>query len=97
MANLSSADPVYDEASPPYDSDILSDVLDKDNYQDVVCAIMKSSLMCLVAIKPKIPSSECFIVDNSLTAELVTYKEQGELYERRAKFELTIREQKIDE
>ncbi|GKC04848.1 hypothetical protein Tco_0996458 [Tanacetum coccineum] len=37
MANLSSADPVYDEASPPYDSDILSEVLDQDNYQDVVC------------------------------------------------------------
>ncbi|GJS30855.1 hypothetical protein Tco_0491475 [Tanacetum coccineum] len=37
MANLSSADPVYDEASPSYDSDILSEVPDHDNYQDVVC------------------------------------------------------------
>ncbi|GKF07327.1 hypothetical protein Tco_0041551, partial [Tanacetum coccineum] len=37
------------------------------------------------------------IVDNSLTAELGTYKEQVKLYERRAKFELTEREQKIDE
>ncbi|GJV91305.1 hypothetical protein Tco_1539118 [Tanacetum coccineum] len=37
------------------------------------------------------------IVDNSLTAELATYKEQVELYERRARFELTEREQKIDE
>ncbi|GKF49227.1 hypothetical protein Tco_0142478 [Tanacetum coccineum] len=27
MANLSSADPVYDEASPSYDSDILSEML----------------------------------------------------------------------
>ncbi|GJW78123.1 retrovirus-related pol polyprotein from transposon TNT 1-94 [Tanacetum coccineum] len=37
------------------------------------------------------------IVDNSLTTELATYKEQVELYERRARFELTEREQKIDE
>ncbi|GJT32568.1 hypothetical protein Tco_0922987 [Tanacetum coccineum] len=37
------------------------------------------------------------VVDNSLTAELVTYKEEVELYERRARFELTEREQKIDE
>ncbi|GKC07587.1 hypothetical protein Tco_0999197, partial [Tanacetum coccineum] len=37
------------------------------------------------------------IVDNSLTAKLATYKEQVELYERRARFELTEREQNIDE
>ncbi|GKC96275.1 hypothetical protein Tco_1161717 [Tanacetum coccineum] len=36
MANLSSADPVYDEASPSYDSDILSEVPDHDNYQDAI-------------------------------------------------------------
>ncbi|GJW02085.1 hypothetical protein Tco_1560941 [Tanacetum coccineum] len=36
------------------------------------------------------------VVDKSLTAELATYKEQVELYERRARFELTEREQKID-
>ncbi|GJY29969.1 hypothetical protein Tco_0405736 [Tanacetum coccineum] len=32
MANLLSADPVNDEASPSYDSDILSEVPDYDNY-----------------------------------------------------------------
>ncbi|GKB50887.1 retrovirus-related pol polyprotein from transposon TNT 1-94 [Tanacetum coccineum] len=37
MANLSSADPIYDEASPSYDSDILSEVHDHDYYQDAVC------------------------------------------------------------
>ncbi|GJW78645.1 hypothetical protein Tco_0140327 [Tanacetum coccineum] len=37
------------------------------------------------------------VVDNSLTAELATYKEQVELYERRARFGLTKREKKIDE
>ncbi|GJZ92511.1 hypothetical protein Tco_0664576, partial [Tanacetum coccineum] len=37
------------------------------------------------------------VVAKSLTAELTTYKEQVKLYERRAMFELTEREQKIDE
>nr|GEV29515.1 retrovirus-related Pol polyprotein from transposon TNT 1-94 [Tanacetum cinerariifolium] len=37
MVNLSSADPVYDEADPSYDSDILSEVYNHDHYQDVVC------------------------------------------------------------
>ncbi|GJR24562.1 hypothetical protein Tco_0973089 [Tanacetum coccineum] len=37
MANLSSADPVYDEVGPSYDSDILSKVHDNDHYQDAVC------------------------------------------------------------
>ncbi|GJX27521.1 hypothetical protein Tco_0233817 [Tanacetum coccineum] len=37
MANLLSADPVYDEVGLSYDSDILSEVLDHDHYQDVVC------------------------------------------------------------
>ncbi|GKC12443.1 hypothetical protein Tco_1009225 [Tanacetum coccineum] len=37
MANLSSADPVYDEAGPSYDSDILSEVHDHDQYLDAAC------------------------------------------------------------
>nr|GEY04148.1 hypothetical protein [Tanacetum cinerariifolium] len=37
------------------------------------------------------------VVENLLTAEHATYKEQVELYERRTKFELTEREQKINE
>nr|GEV83244.1 uncharacterized mitochondrial protein AtMg00810-like [Tanacetum cinerariifolium] len=37
MAILSSANPVYDEASLSYDSDTLSKVYDHDNYQDAVC------------------------------------------------------------
>nr|GFB42898.1 hypothetical protein [Tanacetum cinerariifolium] len=36
-------------------------------------------------------------VQNSLTAELATYKEHVKLYEQRAKFELTEREQKIND
>ncbi|GJZ56372.1 hypothetical protein Tco_0611565 [Tanacetum coccineum] len=37
MANLSSADPVYDKVGPSYDSDILSKVQDHVHYQDAVC------------------------------------------------------------
>nr|GFA61682.1 integrase, catalytic region, zinc finger, CCHC-type, peptidase aspartic, catalytic [Tanacetum cinerariifolium] len=36
MANLSSADPIYDEASPSYDSNILFEVQDHDIYQDAI-------------------------------------------------------------
>ncbi|GKC71386.1 hypothetical protein Tco_1117269, partial [Tanacetum coccineum] len=36
MANLSSVDPVYDEAGLSYDSDILSEVHDNDHYHDAV-------------------------------------------------------------
>ncbi|GJW68097.1 hypothetical protein Tco_0122521 [Tanacetum coccineum] len=37
------------------------------------------------------------VVNESLTVELARYKEQVEVYEKRARFELTEREQKIDE
>ncbi|GJV06254.1 hypothetical protein Tco_1343910 [Tanacetum coccineum] len=36
MANLSSAGPIYDEAGPSYDSDIISEVQDHDNSLDSV-------------------------------------------------------------
>nr|GEU74625.1 retrovirus-related Pol polyprotein from transposon TNT 1-94 [Tanacetum cinerariifolium] len=45
MANLSSADPVNDEAGPSYDSDILSEVHDHDHYQDAVCKHHKEHAM----------------------------------------------------
>nr|GEU80914.1 integrase, catalytic region, zinc finger, CCHC-type, peptidase aspartic, catalytic [Tanacetum cinerariifolium] len=65
--------PVCDEASPSYDSNILS----------------KPTQHVFV-------TSQNNAVDKSLTAELATYKKQVELYERRARFEITKREQKID-
>nr|GEU99096.1 integrase, catalytic region, zinc finger, CCHC-type, peptidase aspartic, catalytic [Tanacetum cinerariifolium] len=45
MANLSSADPVTDEAGPSYDSNILSEVQDHDHYQDAVCAHQEEHAM----------------------------------------------------
>ncbi|GKC00764.1 hypothetical protein Tco_0986900 [Tanacetum coccineum] len=120
MANLSSADPIYDEVGPSYDSDILSEIHDNDHYQDAICEhhevhemhddvqpnyvvdshtdYTSDSNMILYNQYVKdnaVPVNN--VVDNSLTAELATYKEQVELYERRAKFELTEREQKINE
>nr|GEZ56001.1 hypothetical protein [Tanacetum cinerariifolium] len=140
LANLSSADPVTDEAGPSYDSNILSEVQDHDHYQDAVCAhhdehAMHDSLqldhvvdshadytsdsnmisydhnvssvpndafmmiyndMCEPHAQSVSNPSRNTVVKNSLTAELATYKEQVELYERRAKFELIKREQKIN-
>nr|GEZ75322.1 hypothetical protein [Tanacetum cinerariifolium] len=148
MANLSSVDPVTDEAEPSYDSDILSEVRDHDHYQDAVCAHHKEHAMHdsvqlnhvvdlqadytsdsnMISYDQYVKDNEVpvvhsdvssvpnnafmmiyndmcepharsifnhswnAVVKNSLTAELATYKEQVELYERRAKFELTERE-----
>ncbi|GJT10391.1 retrovirus-related pol polyprotein from transposon TNT 1-94 [Tanacetum coccineum] len=126
MANLSLTDPVYDVASPSYDSDILSEVHEYDNYQDVVCEyhavhemhhddnakpVVQSNvssmpndayMMIINEMHEQTAQSisankQNKVVNASLTAELATYKEQVELYERRAKFELTEREQKIEE
>nr|GEU52786.1 hypothetical protein [Tanacetum cinerariifolium] len=153
MANLSSADPVYDESDPSYDSDILFKVHDHDQYQDAICEhhkvhekhddvqpnyvvdshadytsdsnwipydqYVKDNTMPVVQSNASSVPNDAYmmilndmheqhgkhvfvttqnkVVDNSLFAELATYKEQVKLYERRAKFELTEREQKIDE
>nr|GEW57827.1 hypothetical protein [Tanacetum cinerariifolium] len=53
--------------------------------------------MCEPHDQPVSYPSRNIVVKNSLTAEVATYREQVELYERRAKFELTEREQKINE
>nr|GEX71730.1 hypothetical protein [Tanacetum cinerariifolium] len=45
MVNLSSADPVYDEAELSYDSDIISEVHDHDHYQDAVSEHHKEHTM----------------------------------------------------
>nr|GFA99853.1 retrovirus-related Pol polyprotein from transposon TNT 1-94 [Tanacetum cinerariifolium] len=150
MANLSSADPIIDEARPSYDSDILSEVQDHDQYLDDTCAYQEEHVMHdivqldhvvdlhadYMSVSNMIPydqyvkendvsvvrsnassvPNDTFMmiyddmcepfspsVSNSsrnavvITPELATYREQVELYERRAKFELTEREQKINE
>nr|GEY19204.1 hypothetical protein [Tanacetum cinerariifolium] len=145
MANLSSADPITDEAEPSFDSDILSEVRDHDQYLDDTCAYQEEHVMhdsvqldhvvdlhadhtsisnmipydqyvkdidvsvvhrnassvpndtfmmiyddMCEPITPSVSNSSWnIVVKNSLTAKLATYREQVELYERRAKFELT--------
>nr|GEW42022.1 hypothetical protein [Tanacetum cinerariifolium] len=145
MVNLSFADTVYDEAGPSYDSDILFEVHDHDNYQDTVCELHEVHKIhdhvqpnCVVdliseyksdsnmipydqyvkdnaesAVQNTISSvphdaplmiinemhkqtalcvsvnAHTKVVDASLTTELAIYREQFELYKRRAKFELT--------
>nr|GEX95066.1 hypothetical protein [Tanacetum cinerariifolium] len=106
MANLSSTDPVYDEAGPSYVLDILSEYV-KDNavpgVQSNVFFVPNDAYMMTYNdmyephAKSVSKTSRNIVDDNSLTAELATYKEQVELYERRARFELMEREQKIDE
>ncbi|GJW03641.1 integrase, catalytic region, zinc finger, CCHC-type containing protein [Tanacetum coccineum] len=106
MANLSSADPVYDEVGPSYDSDILFEYV-KDNAVPIIQSNVSSVTndaymmiyndMCEPHAQSVSKTTRNIVVGNSLTAELETYKEQVELYERRARFELTEREQKIDE
>ncbi|GJV08027.1 integrase, catalytic region, zinc finger, CCHC-type containing protein [Tanacetum coccineum] len=148
MANLSSADPINDEAGPSYDSDILSEVQDHDNYldnvgeyhevhemqndvqqnyfeytsdsniilyeqyvknntekvvQSNVSSMLKDDLMMIINDMHE-QAAQCIsaneqnkVVNESLTAELATYKEQVKIYEKRARFELTEREQKIEQ
>ncbi|GJT00920.1 hypothetical protein Tco_0822089 [Tanacetum coccineum] len=144
-----------DEASPSYDSNVLSEVHDHDHYQDAVCDHHEEhemhddvqpnhvvdSIAGLIRWKrvnmtpydhyvkdnavpvvqnnaSMVPNDVYVMIDNDLhesdvlsvshtprntvannllNAELAIYKEQVELYERRARFELTEREQKIDE
>nr|GEX89452.1 hypothetical protein [Tanacetum cinerariifolium] len=153
MANLSSADPVYDAAGPSYDLDILSKVHDHDHYQDDVCEhheehamhdnvqlhhvvdshadytsdsnmimydqyVKDNAVSSVHSNLSSVPNdaymmiyndmyephaqsvsktSRNIVTENSLTAELATYKEQVEPYKRWAMFELTEREQKINE
>ncbi|GJY68127.1 hypothetical protein Tco_0471109 [Tanacetum coccineum] len=87
MANLSSADPVYDEAGPSFDSDILSEVHDHDQFQNVVCEHHEEHEMH-DDVQPN------YVVDSH-----ADYTSDSNMipYDQRARFELTEREQNIDE
>nr|GEU85714.1 retrovirus-related Pol polyprotein from transposon TNT 1-94 [Tanacetum cinerariifolium] len=106
MANLSLADPVYDEASLLYAWDILSEYV-KDNTESIVQSNVSSVLndvYMMIINEMHEQTAQCVYVNNqnkvvnaSLTAKLARYKEHVELYERQSKFELNEREQKIEE
>nr|GFB47216.1 integrase, catalytic region, zinc finger, CCHC-type, peptidase aspartic, catalytic [Tanacetum cinerariifolium] len=87
MANLSSVDPITDEAGPSYDSDILFEYV-KDNEVPVIhsnaSSVQNDTFMMIYndMCKPSAPSVSNSlrnaVVKNSLTAELATYREQEE-------------------
>nr|GEV81092.1 retrovirus-related Pol polyprotein from transposon TNT 1-94 [Tanacetum cinerariifolium] len=87
------ADPITDEARPSYDLDIMSEYV-KDIDVSVVhsnaSSVPNDTFMMIYddmcePIAPSVSnSSQNAVVKNSLTAELATYREQVELYERRA-------------
>ncbi|GKA75622.1 retrovirus-related pol polyprotein from transposon TNT 1-94 [Tanacetum coccineum] len=74
MANLTSEDPIYNEAGPSYDSNNP-----------------------LEGVQSRLTNKPDMLMNDSVTSELARYKELVGEYEKRAKFELTDRERKIDE
>ncbi|GKG02631.1 hypothetical protein Tco_0310267, partial [Tanacetum coccineum] len=77
MANLSSADPVFDEDGQSYDSDILSEVHDHDHYQDAVCEhheeheihddYVKDNAMSVVQSSvSSVPNDAYLMIDNDM-------------------------------
>nr|GEV87750.1 hypothetical protein [Tanacetum cinerariifolium] len=86
---------------------ILYDQYVKDNEVSIVHNDASSVLtdafmmiyndMCESHDQPVSNASRNTVLKHSLTAELATYKEHVKLYEQRAKFELTEREQNINE
>ncbi|GKD87491.1 hypothetical protein Tco_1358645, partial [Tanacetum coccineum] len=104
MANLSSTDPVYDEAGSSYDSNILSEVHDHDHYQDVVYEHHEEHKMhddvqptYVVYLHANYTNDSNMIPYDHYVKDNAVPVQQVKLYERWARFELTEREQKIDE
>ncbi|GJR26195.1 integrase, catalytic region, zinc finger, CCHC-type containing protein [Tanacetum coccineum] len=97
---LSEADYTSDSNMIPYDQYVKDNVVPvvqsnvssvpNDAYTMILNYMHEQSAQCVSV------TTQNNVVDKSLIVELVTYKEQVELYERRAKFELSEREQKID-
>ncbi|GJY70317.1 hypothetical protein Tco_0474020 [Tanacetum coccineum] len=103
---------IFNKARTSYDSDIPFEVQDHDNYHDSVYGhhdvhemqnnIQQDNMLLLKLIyegctKVGISNKQDRVVKDSLNSELARYKELVGEYEKRAKFELTEREQKIDE
>ncbi|GJR92824.1 retrovirus-related pol polyprotein from transposon TNT 1-94 [Tanacetum coccineum] len=153
MANLTSEDPIYDEAGPSYDSNNPFEVQDhdacvdnmdeyhdehemqndvqhnyvvdsdadytsdsniipydqyvEDNEEHVVqcnaSSVRNDALMSIFdemheqGVQSRLANKSHMVVNDSVTSELARYKELVGEYEKRAKFELTDRERKIDE
>nr|GEV68397.1 hypothetical protein [Tanacetum cinerariifolium] len=89
MANLLSADPSYDEAVQVIQSDVST--VPNDAYMMILNDMLEPPAQHIYV------TTQTKVVDKSLTARVATYMEQVKLYERQARFELTEREENIDE
>ncbi|GJY35069.1 retrovirus-related pol polyprotein from transposon TNT 1-94 [Tanacetum coccineum] len=109
MANLSSAGPTNLQASSS-DASILSEVpdLEKANVANNVIPYERYMTINDVSVVPSCASSALntayVLIDNNVhtpnepsVTELAIYKEQVAIYEQHAKFELTKREQRMDD
>nr|GEW16621.1 retrovirus-related Pol polyprotein from transposon TNT 1-94 [Tanacetum cinerariifolium] len=90
MANLSSIDPIYDEAGPLYDSDILFEVQDHDNYLENVSEYHEAAQCVSVNEWNK-------VVNESLTVELARYKELVVVYKKGQEYFKGIKKALINE
>ncbi|GJS51126.1 retrovirus-related pol polyprotein from transposon TNT 1-94 [Tanacetum coccineum] len=153
MTNLTSEDPIYDEAGPSYDSNTPFEVQDHDTFvnhmdeyhevhemqsdvqhnyvvdsdadytsdsniipydqyvedneehvvQSNVSSVRDDALISILdemheqGVQSRLANKPNMVVKDSVTSELARYKELVGEYEKRAKFELTDRERKIDE
>ncbi|GJU34453.1 hypothetical protein Tco_1182807 [Tanacetum coccineum] len=110
MVNLSSEDPIYDEAGPSHDSNTPFEYLEdneENGVQSNVSSVQNDALMSIInemheegvqqGVQSRLANKPDKVVNDSLTSELARYKELVGEYEKRAKFELTDRERKIDE
>ncbi|GJR09655.1 integrase, catalytic region, zinc finger, CCHC-type containing protein [Tanacetum coccineum] len=84
MANLSSVDLIYDEASPSYDSDILSEVQDHDNYVDSVGDeyVKDNALQVVQSNVSSMPNDALMIIINDMyeqSAQCVSTNEQNKV------------------
>ncbi|GJR51781.1 integrase, catalytic region, zinc finger, CCHC-type containing protein [Tanacetum coccineum] len=85
MANLSSADPVYDKAGPSYDSNTLSeDYEDQVVHSDV--SFVPNDAIMIITNDIYEQDAPCDTSNNtvnaSLTVELARYKESADVYEK---------------
>nr|GEZ01281.1 retrovirus-related Pol polyprotein from transposon TNT 1-94 [Tanacetum cinerariifolium] len=88
MANLLSADPVYDEADPSYESNIISEYV-KDNAEPVVqnnVSSIPNDASMIISNEMHKQTAQCVsvkvhtkVVEASLTAKLAIYREQVKL------------------
>ncbi|GJR89571.1 hypothetical protein Tco_0213582 [Tanacetum coccineum] len=95
-----------DEAGTSYDSNTPSELCE-DNEDHVVqrnvSSVRNDALMSILdemheqGVQSRLANKPDMIINDSVASELARYKELVREYEKRAKFELTDRERKIDE